>query len=343
MDEIYEKLSSSVNLWQGLQYLDEVSSFEAIEVWRNGSGEVSISLREVHSKELYDWLDETTRDDGDNKQSLVMRLALIGCDPKGKQLKLSQKVLDPLLDEFDLRLAYRYSRSCITNVSAIPYNGCQTYSFCYMPKLAAIWSHKRFDATDPTDQSYLTRGLIFIEESKKDAFSNMFCSPWNAILYQSPMFPAFFLSIILSMEIHQEEANIKTKIRDVEAKTGHDRVSLNKHEEGTTLSYIRLAIQVDRHAVKLAGVSRKSKMAERTLSFILKNISEQDSAAAAAAAPAGAASAETRQLLGSHVSLLQDRLAMQAVDIEFTLKRVQLQINTVSIKMKKILGRVYLC
>ncbi|KAH6609552.1 hypothetical protein Trco_002898 [Trichoderma cornu-damae] len=327
MEEIYRNLSS-VNLWQGLEHSDE-TSFGVIEAWLSRTPEkqtISITRSVICFKELHCWLAEDAKDDGDQKQSLVLRLALIGCDLQDKKLKLSKQVLDPLLDEFNLQLAYTYSQSCITNVSAIPSDGCQTYSFCYMPKLVAIWSQKRLSTRSLADGAYLTQGLLFVDEPKKESLFGELCSPWNALLYQSPMFPAFILSIFLSKQIHGDEAKIKSKIREIEKRTGQDKANVHKRED--TDSYIKLAVQVDRHAVKLASVSRRSKMAEKTLAFILDKTADPDGCATAA--PVVAASAEARQLLRSHVSLLQDRLAMQAVDIEFTLKRVQLQISTLA-------------
>lgn len=327
MEEIYQRLSA-VNLWQGFSNSDE-TSFEVIEArLQHASGEIITDRRIVDLKELDTWLAEESEDDEDPKQSLVLRLALIGCDIKTKVLKLSKDVLDPILDEFNLELAYTYSQSCITNVSAIPSKGSQTYSFCYMPKLVAVWAQKRISSRSAADRPHLTQGLIFVEESNKGFLADNLCSSWNALLYHSPMFPALLFSMILSMQIHYEESKIKMKLRDVEIQTGQDRMADRKREENTTAKYIKLAAQVDRHAVKLASVGRKSKMAEKTLAFILEN-TPQPLVGEVMTAPAKA-----HQLLRSHTSLLQDRLSMQAVDIEFTLKRVQLQANTVGFATK---------
>ncbi|KAL6863956.1 hypothetical protein J3F83DRAFT_180142 [Trichoderma novae-zelandiae] len=326
MEEIYQKLGV-VNLWEGFSNSDD-TSFQVIEArHQHASGKISINRKLVYLKELDSWLAEGTEDAGDTSQSLVLRLALIGCDIKRRLLKLSKEVLDPLLEEFNLELAYTYSQSCITNVSAIPSKGQQTYSFCYMPKLVAVWSQKGFARKSGTDRERppLTQGLILVEESNKGFLSDTLCSPWDALLYRSPMFPALLFSMILSMQVHFEEAKIKVKLREIEERTGQDRVAVRKHE-ATTESYIKLAAQVDRHAVKLASVSRKSKMAGKTLSFILENTSGVGFWPSFGTA----ALANPSELLRSHVSLLQDRLSMQAVDIEYTLRRVQLQINTLA-------------
>ncbi|EHK25533.1 uncharacterized protein TRIVIDRAFT_126539, partial [Trichoderma virens Gv29-8] len=324
MEEIYQRLSEEVNLWQGFSNSDE-TSFEVIEArLQHTGGNITTSSRTVDLKELGSWLVEEAGDYEDPKQSLVLRLALIGCDIKSKVLKLSKQVLDPLLEEFNLELAYTYSQSCITNVSAIPSKGSQTYSFCYMPKLVAVWAQKHLDTRSATNRPHLTQGLIFVEESNKGFLSDNLCSSWNALLYHSPMFPAFLFSMILSVQIHYDEGRIKLKLRDIEERTGQDRMVDRKHEENTTATYIKLAAQLDRHAVKLASVGRKSKMAEKTLAFILKNTPETR---AFDPSTKTAASDQSYQLLRNHVSLLQDRLSMQAVDIEFTLKRVHLQTN----------------
>ncbi|KAL7959917.1 hypothetical protein V8C34DRAFT_98957 [Trichoderma compactum] len=323
MEEIYQRLSA-VNLWQGFSNSDE-TSFEVIEArLQHASREIITDRRIVDLKELDNWLAEESEDDEDPKQSLVLRLALIGCDIKTKVLKLSKDVLDPILDGFNLELAYTYSQSCITNVSAIPSKGSQTYSFCYMPKLVAVWAQKHLNTRSAADRPHLTQGLIFVEESNKGFLSDNLCSSWNALLYHSPMFPALLFSMILSMQIHYEESKIKMKLRDVEIQTGQDRMADRKREENTTAKYIKLAAQVDRHAVKLASVGRKSKMAEKTLAFILENTPQP------LVGKVMTALAKAHQLLRSHTSLLQDRLSMQAVDIEFTLKRVQLQANTLT-------------
>ncbi|TFB07501.1 hypothetical protein CCMA1212_001059 [Trichoderma ghanense] len=326
MEEIYQKLSV-VNLWQGFSNSDD-TSFQVIEArHQHATGKISINRKLVYLKELDSWLAEGTEDDGNASQSLVLRLALIGCDIKRKLLKLSKEVLDPLLEEFNLELAYTYSQSCITNVSAIPCKGTKTYSFCYMPKLVAVWSQKGpfTDKQTGRERPPLTQGLILVEESNKGFLSDTLCSPWDALLYRSPMFPALLFSMILSMQVHFEEAKIKVKLREIEERTGQDRVAERKMETSTE-SYIKLAAQVDRHAVKLASVSRKSKMAERTLTFILdNNAPSMDSDTSL-----GAQLVRSDGLLRSHVSLLRDRLSMQAVDIEYTLRRVQLQINTLA-------------
>lgn len=324
MEEIYQKLSV-VNLWQGFRNSDE-PSFEVIEAWlHHSSGQIHMSRKPVSVKELDDWLPiDETDGEGDTKKSLVLRIALIGCDIKKRILKLSSDVMKTLLKSFDLELAYKYSQSCITNVAAIPpqSNEHQAYSFCYMPKLAAMWAHRRFDVQSPTDRSYLTQGVIFLDESNMLFLSEVFRTPWSALLYESPMFPAFLLTLILSTQIHQGEEKVKLKIRASE-RCSSTQMPHQGYDKSVMGLFISLAAEADRCAVKLGSLSRKSKMVEKALKFILKNISEQSGHGTSPTS----VSAEACQLLKSHVLLLEDRLEMQTVDIEYTLKRVQLQIN----------------
>lgn len=335
MEEIYQKLSV-VNLWQGFKNSDE-PSFEVIEAWlHHSSGQIHMSRKPVSVKELDDWLIDETDGEGDTTKSLVLRIALIGCDIKKRILKLSSDVMKTLLKSFDLELAYKYSQSCITNVAAIPpqSNEHQAYSFCYMPKLAAMWAHRRFDAESPTDRSYLTQGVIFLDESNMLFLSEVFRTPWSALLYESPMFPAFLLTLILSTQIHQGEEKVKLKIRASE-RCSSTQMPHQGYDKSVMSLFISLATEADRCAVKLGSLSRKSKMVEKALKFILKNISEQSGHGASPTS----VSAEACQLLKSHVLLLEDRLEMQAVDIEYTLKRVQLQINIVSVFITSSLYR----
>ncbi|KAL6904952.1 hypothetical protein GGI43DRAFT_296519 [Trichoderma evansii] len=325
MEEIYQKLSV-VNLWQGFGNSDE-ASFEVIEAWlHHSSGQIHMSRKPVFVKELDDWLTDETDGDGDTKKSLVLRIALIGCDIKKRILKLSSDVMKTLLKSFDLELAYKYSQSCITNVAAIPPQSSehQAYSFCYMPKLAAMWAHRRFDAQSPTDRSYLTQGVIFLDESNMLFLSEVFRTPWSALLYESPMFPAFLLTLILSTQIHQGEEKVKLKIRASE-RCSSAQMPRQGYDKSVMSLFISLAAEADRCAVKLGSLSRKSKMVEKALKFILKNISERSDGTSPRHA-----STEACQLLKSHVLLLEDRLEMQMVDMEYTLKRVQLQINIIA-------------
>ncbi|UKZ75181.1 hypothetical protein TrVFT333_002857 [Trichoderma virens FT-333] len=214
MEEIYEKLSA-VNLWQGFENSNE-ESFKVVEAWlQHATGEIRINRKTVNPKELDNWLAEETEGDGNTRQSLVLRLALINCDIKLRLLNLSKETMKILLAQFGLRLAYKYSQSCITNVAAIPPLSAdhQAYSFCYMPKLAAVWAHRRFDVVNPIDRPYVTQGLIFLDKSNLQYLDEAFRTPWSPSLYESSMFPAFLLSLILSTQIHQQEEKIKLKIR----------------------------------------------------------------------------------------------------------------------------------
>jgi hypothetical protein len=275
MEEIYQKLSV-VNLWQGFRNSNE-ASFEVIEAWlHHSSGQIQMSRKPVSVKELDNWLTDETDGDGDTKKSLILRIALIGCDIKHRTLKLSSDAMKTLLKSFDLELAYKYSQSCITNVAAIPpqSNEHQAYSFCYMPKLAAMWAHRRFHAESPTDRSYLTQGVIFLDESNMLFLSEVFRTPWSALLYESPMFPAFLLSLILSTQIHQGEEKVKLMIRASE-RCASLRMPDQGYDKSVMGLFISLASEADRCAVKLGSLSRKSKMVEKALKFILKNISDQ--------------------------------------------------------------------
>ncbi|KAK4068717.1 uncharacterized protein Triagg1_7077 [Trichoderma aggressivum f. europaeum] len=323
MEEIYEKLSA-VNLWQGFENSDE-GSFDVVEAWLlHSTGEIRVNRKTVRAKELDDWLSEETVGDGSTRESLVLRLALINCDIKIRQLNLSKDVMKRLLNAFGLRLAYKYSQSCITNVAAIPPLSThhQTYSFCYMPKLAAVWAHRRFDVTNQMDRPFVTQGLIFLDKSNLAYLSEAFRTPWSPSLYESSMFPAFLLSLILSTQIHQQEEKIKLKIRASEKCTAFQTTSQDYDKNMMSL-FIDLATQAEGCAVKLGSLSRKSKMVEKTLNFILKHMNVPDQGSIGT--PISSISTEACQLLRNHVLLLQDRLEMQVVDIEYTQKRVQLQ------------------
>ncbi|KAK5992348.1 hypothetical protein PT974_05752 [Cladobotryum mycophilum] len=329
MDELYEKLGI-LNLW-GDSVSSDQTSFEVTEGWLNHkSGKVKHKNRPVHSDNLTSWLAEESKVVGDETQSLVMRLVWVGVDVKGKKVLLSESVKQVLLQTFGLEKAFSYAQSCITNVSAFSPSqeqpGQRAYSFCYVPKVASVWSHSRFETQAPTDRPFLTQGLVFLQGQERETLSVFMNRPWNASLYGNAMFPAFLFSLLLSAQIHQTEATIKTDVRAIESRTGHHMFASRDVGEAATEEIGQLSAQTNGHATKLASVVRKSKMIENLLDFVTRNLQEEDVAQAAARVP----QTDGCRFLKNHVDILRDRLAMQTVDTDFTLKRVQIQINALA-------------
>lgn len=322
MENIYEKLGT-LNLW-GDSGTSDKRTFEVTEAWlQHASGKVKVSSLVVDRDELPAWLEnESSGGPGSGAQSLVLRLAWLEVDSQSKSVNLCDSARQALLDGFDLRFAYNYARSCITNVSAFPTtrepSGRRSYSFCYCPKLAAVWSHHRFQQQQVSRQ-YITKGIIFAQASEKEWLKKMLESKWDAGLYASAMFLPLQFSLLLGGQIHKTEEKFKIDIRRIEGRTGYHGFKERKREP-TTEELGDMSAEASGYASKLASVGRKSKMLEKLLDFMFRMVNEEQ---AQASTPA-------YDLLTHHVALLQDRLAMQTVDTEYTLKRVQIQIAAVS-------------
>ncbi|OAA51383.1 hypothetical protein BBO_01330 [Beauveria brongniartii RCEF 3172] len=116
------------------------------------------------------------------------------------------------------------------------------------------------------------------------------------------MAPALLLAMQLGFEIDLTQSRIKVVVSDIEAKTGYhifeNRVAASAHAR-----LGQLAMRASGSATKLASIDRKR------------------------ASAAGPSMRDAQHLLRHHVSILKERLEMQMLDTQYTMKRVDIQIN----------------
>ncbi|POR34676.1 Uncharacterized protein TPAR_05130 [Tolypocladium paradoxum] len=339
MEEIYQNLSI-LNQW-GSDSSNE-TSFDVTELWlEDASGKIKPRHQTVEAGGVHRWLSQHKKGFGDQAQSLVMRFVWVDVDVKDKVIRLSDSVRDVLLDNFGLKLAYGYSRSVISGVTAFPLRPSdpdfdqRTYSFCYIPKIASIWSHRR--STKPDGPAPVTQCIMFVQGDERKALKQGLQVSWDLSIYRNPMFPAFALSLLLGAQIDQSNGGIKVQLRKVEKRTGYSTFASRQGEEAATEELGNLSAQTSGSAAKLASTMRKTKTLERLLDFILKMVDEDESRLRLGAAndtvqndsidPVSQSALDGCELLKTHVDLLKERQKNQLLDTEYILKRVQVQID----------------
>ena len=342
------------DIWQ-LPSHSDVHSIEATEIWLQPSEDkVNVKTRIIGpDEESRDaWLNQRTKGVGEDAQSLLGRFVWLVADSNDMTISLSQPVQDILLKKFGLKLAYNYFRSFASGVTALPRVSTpdfdrRAYAFCYGPKIAAIWSHTMFKG----ERSGLcvTEGLIFLRAPPKQAKPGGDPSkknrnplkelqgflqkiPLSPAVCRSSAFPAYLFSLLLSREISQTQVGIAEKMRYIEGQTGfHDFESRTKPPHQSELG--PLSAKAGGFATKLAGVERKRHMVEKLLDFISRHVDEDAKHGHKIGLRAEDPGAETAEEhpLKFNAEVLRERLEMLAMDTAYTMKRVQIQIEAVSL------------
>jgi hypothetical protein len=131
------------------------------------------------------------------------------------------------------------------------------------------------------------------------------------------MFPALLFAFMFQGEIEVTQNNMKPGIQHIEARTGYsDFKTQRKHIAAGELG--SLSAQMSGFAVRLASTERKDKTLQKLIEFAHEHVSLGESTAYKA-----------DELMKNHIEVLQSRLTMQAMDREYTLKRIQIQIDVV--------------
>lgn len=335
MEEIYEKLGAA-DLWQISKSANE-TAFDVTEAWLDHeSGKVSIEQSRVDASSFPTWLEAESRQSSNGSQSLLQRLVWLDVDVKGKRLRLANMMRDKLLDQFGLKLAHMYFKTYVTGITSLPAASDQVgerraFALSHAPKLAALWCQQRFEIS--VNRPPVTRSIIFMPEEQKKVTRKALESNWHSSLYYNPMFPAFLLAMQLDLDIDKVQEGIKVHVREVERRTGYHKFqsrddAIRQGELGP------LAADTSGYATKLASVERKGKAVSKILDFMKLQISDYDSPKPKLAVAELAHDprwskhiTNSCELLLHHIQVLHDRLHMQMVDNEYTLKRVDIQIQ----------------
>lgn len=359
MNEIYEKLAAAGQLAttageSALEFDSNARVCEVYELWvHKDSNTVTPQSRKLDSGFIPEWLQNGTTSEAKPLHTLALRLVLVAVQTRGnakkRTLNISKELHDQIIKAFGLKLAHEHLKSTVTSVTALPKIRTESdtdlccYSFNHAPKLAAVWSQVRSVNADVGNECAAIQGVIYIwEDAAMDDSANqkpdkktstpgfspnqvlrgLLGSPFVADLYLSGMAPALLLAMQLGFEIDLTQSRIKVVVSDIESKTGYhifeNRVAASAHAE-----LGQLAMRASGSATKLASIDRKSTSMQKVLHFIIKQLDKEASAA-------GPAMRNAQHLLRHHVGVLEERLEMQMLDTQYTMKRVDIQINAVS-------------
>lgn len=346
MDDVYQKLSAAVKLWD-IDDEANITSLTATEAWLDhASGVVNTTERTVQGQDLQKWLDCTSNSDGPDGTTMVMRFVWVRVDPSKRQILMARSMRKALLQSFGLNLAYQYFQSFSTGIATLPgvaeaHAKRQAYAFSYAPKLAAIWS--RTQMLPPRRCQSLVQGLIFVRSASDQrtgqgqdfvALQKAVSQKWDANLLQSAMFPAYVFAMMLGIQVDHTQDAIRALVQQLEARTGYH--SFSSRREGPADGDPRkLTAAASGWATKLASVERKRTVTSLLHDWILEQCrTEEEELKAAAAAgnysPDSWSSQDGITLLRAQVQLLKSRHEFQGLEAKFILKRVETQNQAVS-------------
>ncbi|KAF4954801.1 hypothetical protein FSARC_12018 [Fusarium sarcochroum] len=323
MDEIYHKIAEFNP--RRLTQSHDVLSFKYSELWcRDDTGIVDYYQGDTTIPDVASWLAAETRTSkATGPESLILRLIWPKFSLDESRVELPEDAKEQILDKFGLELAYNYFSSCVAGVNAFPdvtkpEADQQAFAFCYAPKLASIWSHTRFKS--PSSRPGVTYGIILAGDGEQRDLTRLLKSKskWQLTTASHAMFPAFLFAFMFHGEIELTQGTMKPGIQQIEARTGYsDFKTERKHIAAGELG--TLSAQMSGYATRLASTERKYKTLGKLLDFVQQRLSLGQSA-----------TPEADALMKNHVGVLQQRLIMQAMDREYTLKRVQIQIDVLN-------------
>ncbi|KEY72015.1 hypothetical protein S7711_00034 [Stachybotrys chartarum IBT 7711] len=365
MEDIYRNLGV-INFWGDHESLNE-TSFQVTQYWlRPSDGAIIPEDGKVVSTDRIDeWLQGTVRHGPKGREILIARYAFVEISvqerrklsksagqvvEKKKVTNIPDSAIKEIVKKLGLKLAHDYAKSWITGVTALPpvsdqHATRQAFAVSYAPKFLALWSQSRFKP--PSVHETITSGMFFAEASdgtKKMGQSGngsriekpgylrvlkqIMQAPWHREIHMHTMFPVFLTAACFSMQVAGTQEGIKKELREVESQTGYHNFD-REHKPSLDWEDLgELSRKSNGHATLLANLARKSKTTETLLSFAFKTMNkDRQPKRRQKNGGAPVPTVNGNDLLRNHLSVLQDRLAMQDLDIAYTLRRVQVQID----------------
>jgi hypothetical protein len=340
MEDLHRHFGSR-RVWEKYD-IPKSPTINVTEIWSHDeSPSIVVESLSISSLSLDNWLQESP-----HKYILagphtrLLRLVWVGEDSTFRHSPASRE-LEQLLNSWDLQDGYDYALSCYAGVSALPTrNDTSIFTATYHPKLAMAWTHRVLDGEPETHV------VVFAEGEERKEILQALKSTWSASFIGHPMFPAFLSSLMLSQELDSTLEDIKTVVRNVEARTGHHRFSTRRQTRPAAGELGSLSAEMSGCAAKLANGTRKLKVVEAMNAFMLEHAEQEEpftreaiqrqqsnthaifmgddeKKKQSASAPLDAS---TAAVLRSHIGLMNRRVEMQFVDSTYVQQRVQVQI-----------------
>lgn len=340
MDDLHRHFGSR-KVWEGYN-VPQCPFVNVTEIWsHDDSTATAVESRGISSMDLNNWLNEPSdKYISAEPHTRLLRIAWVGLDAEKHRTSPSNRDLDQLLTTWDLKEGYNYALSSYAGVAALPSEThARIFTATYHPKLAAAWSYAIIDGV-PT-----THAVIFAESEERAELHRALKSKWSLALVGHAMFPAFLCSLMLSQELDTTFEDIKTVVRNVEARTGHHRFTTRRQTKPAAGELGTLSAQMSGCAAKLANATRKLKVVEAMLDFILRHAQVHEphvlprtrtddfgsekpffSTKVTPIMPPNSGDPTPSALLVQNVDTMRHRAEMQAVDNTYVQQRVQVQI-----------------
>ena len=317
MDELFRHLGHTEQTW-GHDVFTDREEIDVCEVDQDARTNTRKTQYQTISKDgLPGWL-------GHN---VVCRMVWVSRDAAELRNDIATPVLFQLLDAFGLKSAYSYYSTAFAGAASLPpqrtaSGNIRSYSFCYHPKIILLWSRN-------ASQNCI-QGICFAGKAQITAFQELLNVRWPFL--EHDMMPAFLCSVLLSSEVNTTQNAVKQEVRETEVRTGFHRWS-GRREQRASGDLSALSAKMSGCASKYASVARKMQVVEDLNEFILEQISDlRDSLSGVGPATQSGVRKlnEHGRALEKHVQLMQRRVKMQQVDVEFFEQRVTVQLNAVS-------------
>ncbi|KAL2148876.1 hypothetical protein VTH82DRAFT_1562 [Thermothelomyces myriococcoides] len=339
MHDLYRHLGSR-SRWD-VYNVPKCPVVEVTEVWAKEGGSHAgtfVETTTISAADIHDWLETVPQRCllGGNHTRAV-RIVWVGEERSGLRVSPSTQTLQTLAEAWGLQDALKYAQSSFAGVSALdPDTEGQTFTVAYHPKLLVAWRLARRGRNSAAE----TQAIIFVEGEERNELHRILGSDWSASTATHPMFPALLCSLVLAHGLDSTLEEIKTAVREVEARTGHHRFASRRQTQPAAGELGSLSAQMSGCAAKLATGTRKMKVIEAINDFISQHNNSNNSSAGSGKTEDQAVQTARRVeskvgsswLLGhgfshSYLDLLRHRVQMQAVDVAYVQQRIQIQLS----------------
>ncbi|KAJ5709757.1 hypothetical protein N7493_010048 [Penicillium malachiteum] len=330
MSALYEFVSENYQVWDSCELL-ATDSIHITEIWMHHASQKMItSHRRVSNNHIDAWLNQTS--EGSNEESTsLLRLVWVEFQHMEKVQHISPTILDALLINFHIELAYKWNWTCYAGSTKFSNTHSSnrslfSYSVCNHPKFATAWS---YDVS-----TGLTQGIYFAPSSQIPELQNLVQSLED--IAGHPMLPALVFGISLSGLVNQNHETTKENVRTVEVRTKfHSWTSRN--EAPAEGDYLSLSAMTAGAKTKIANLCRKTKVLLDLCDFVEGNLH-----------PVGVdekipysfslwgSTTDIVSLADEYTRVLRKRTMLQEADVKFFQHRADIQIQSVCIRCMPI-------
>ncbi len=314
MAPIHDYFNETQIVWGDFDFA-ACKDFVVSEVWHDKVCAASaITLhRRVGNQFVMNWLHQTDGSnsslEGQKNKKCVLRIVWIQHDTKLRLDSIDRVTFQKLCLEFDHQHAQTYLRTQYAGIGSIdnPTSG-ETFFLCNHPKLAVTWSRN----LESKVVSVICTGDSFKLEVLQNLIERQFIQEmahWDTL-------PALMCSILSSKEVDIEAGDVKRIVRQVEARTGYHEWS-NIFEGPARGDLVSLSAKVTGGGSRAASNTRKLGIIADFCQFIRKRMrAGRDIIGLDGVAPM--------------VEIIEQRTAMQTLDLKYVQYRVQAQKEAVS-------------